>query len=112
MANIELGANIHYPEQYGMVKKRHIVSKKNPDKSYENGTTTTPTPVLGKNENCQKRPGSLQLRSQIGSKIEDKEIEPQKVQGKQKLLSFLRLFVDLFVCCLTKSKSFRGITKF
>ena len=75
-----------------MVKKRHIVSKKNPDKSYENGTTTTPTPVLGKNENCQRRPGSLQLRSQTGSKTEDKEIEPQKVQGKEKLHIILPLW--------------------
>ena len=74
MGNTELDANTHFPAPFGMGKKLPIALRKNPAKSCGNGTTTILTPVPGKNGNCQRLPGSQQLRSQIGSKTGDKEI--------------------------------------
>ena len=79
---LELGANTHFLVQFGTVKKHPIVSKKNPVKFYENGITIIPTPVQGKNGNCQKLLDLRRHKSQIGSKIEDREIERQKERGK------------------------------
>jgi hypothetical protein len=56
--------------------------RQNPVKYYGNGTPKIPTQVPGKNENCQWLVELLQLRSQIGSKTQDKEIECQKERGK------------------------------
>ena len=83
LENTVLGANILFLEPFGMVMKLPTVLRKNPVKSCENGIPTIPTPVPGKNGNCQKLLGSQQLRSQTGSKTEDNEIEHQKAQGKE-----------------------------
>ena len=56
--------------------------RQNPVKYYGNGTPKIPTQVPGKKENCQWLVELLQLRSQIGSKTQDKEIECQKEWGK------------------------------
>ena len=56
--------------------------RQNPVKYYGNGTPKIPTQVPGKNENCLWLVELLQLRSQIGSKTQDKEIECQKEWGK------------------------------
>ena len=56
--------------------------RQKPVKYYGNGTPKIPTQVPGKNENCLWLVELLQLRSQIGSKIQDKEIECQKEWGK------------------------------
>ena len=87
-ANTVLGANFPCPEPFGMEKRPRTASRRNPDKCYENGTTTIRIPVLGKNGNCQKPLGSLPRKSPIGSKIDDKETERRKERGKCFLISF------------------------
>ncbi len=47
-----------------------------------NGTTTTLTRVHARSESWPRAPASPPLRSQIGSKIEDKEIGRLKERGK------------------------------
>ena len=61
-----------------------FIDRQNPVKSCENGTQKIRILVPGKNENCQWLVELLQLRSQIGSKTGDNEIERQK-EGKNLL---------------------------
>merc|ERR1719491_2794778 len=78
--------------------KLPTVLRQNPVKYYGNGTPKIRTQVPGKNENCQWLVELLQLRSQIGSKTQDNEIECQKEQvpeavpmGTGKMISILAM---------------------